>query len=272
MTAFPNSPVDGQIYTLGARSWTYSDAQQAWILNRNGPTGPTGIRGPTGPQGALITALTVDSFVGNGIQTTYTLSELPISVFNLLINVDGLIQTPNINFTLSGMNVIFDEAPINNAMIDVIHLQIGSAATGPAGLQGPQGPTGPRNGSTGPTGPTGITNYPKLGIWTGLISDLSINVPIYCFVAIQPFIAAINFAGSRCVLLTAPAANISFPLMKNNSVIGSINFLLGQTTGTFSVSVQQSFSPGDTLIIMGPNVSDGTADNLSVGFAILESP
>lgn len=163
MTAFPASPSDGQIYTLGARSWTYSEAQGAWIFNRTGPTGPSGPIGAQGPAGVLLTALTVDTFIGNGVTNTFTLSITPVSVYNMIVNVDGLVQTAMSNYTISGNTIVFSIAPIANATIDVVHFLTGSAITGPPGTPGSAGPTGPRGipggptGSIGATGPTGIT-------------------------------------------------------------------------------------------------------------------
>lgn len=134
----------------------YSEAQDAWVLNRGGPTGPTGPIGQQGPAGVLLTNITVDNFLGDGLTTSFSLSLTPISAFNLIVNVDGLVQTPNVNYSIVGQTIVFPVAPIANATIDVVHLQTGSAITGPAGTPGPVGPTGPRRGETGPTGPVGF--------------------------------------------------------------------------------------------------------------------
>lgn len=167
MTAFPTPAFNGQVYTIGSRSWTYSSSQQAWVLNKIGPTGPTGTFGPTGPAGVLLTSLTVDTFVGDGITTSFPLSITPVSIYNMIVNVDGLVQTATTNFTLSSNNIIFTSPPIDNSTIDVVHFLTGSPITGPTGLAGAAstitGPTG-YTGYTGPigdastvTGPTGYT-------------------------------------------------------------------------------------------------------------------
>ena len=51
---FPSSPSNGATYTYGARSWTFSSADNAWYANSlgAGPTGPTGTTGATGPTGS----------------------------------------------------------------------------------------------------------------------------------------------------------------------------------------------------------------------------
>ena len=164
MTAFPSSPYDGQVYTLGPRSWTWSDAIVAWSMNRGGPTGPTGTSGPQGPAGVLLTALTVDTYFGDGITTIFTLSLTPISVYNMIVNLDGLVQTANINYTISGNTLIFGDAPINNSTIDVVHFITGSPITGPAGTGGVTGPTGPRSITAGPTGPMGSPGMQRVPV------------------------------------------------------------------------------------------------------------
>jgi len=163
MTAFPSSPFDGQIYSLGSRSWVYSEAQDAWVLNRQGPTGPTGPTGSQGPAGVLLTSLNVDSFIGNGVTSTFALSITPISVYNMIVTVDGLVQTAMVNYTVSGSTIVFSQAPINNATIDIVHFLTGSAITGPPGTPGAQGPTGPRGTPGGPTGPTGTSTEGPTG-------------------------------------------------------------------------------------------------------------
>ena len=124
-------------------------------MSRTGPTGPTGSTGSQGPAGVLLTALTVDTFLGDGITSAFTMSLTPISVYNMIVNVDGLVQTAVTNYSISGNQIYFSTAPIENATIDIVHFLTGSAITGPAGTPGSLGPTGPRGNPGGPTGPTG---------------------------------------------------------------------------------------------------------------------
>ena len=65
--------------------------------------------------GALITQ---DSFSGNGVQTTYTLSATPASKSYTLININGATQLKN-SYSLSGANIVFSEAPPEGSSIDV---------------------------------------------------------------------------------------------------------------------------------------------------------
>lgn len=67
------------------------------------------------PLGALVT---VDSFSGNGVQTTFTLSTTPASKDYTLINVNGASQLKN-SYSVSGANVVLTEAPPVGSYIEV---------------------------------------------------------------------------------------------------------------------------------------------------------
>lgn len=135
-----------------------------------GETGPVGFQGPTGPpgvSGVLLESLVVDSFYGNGITDTWSLSDTPVSATNTVVTIDGIVQTPEWNYTIANNLITFTSVPINNAEITVLILNAGPGLTGPTGARGPigltgftgstgnTGPTGPRSTETGPLGPTG---------------------------------------------------------------------------------------------------------------------
>lgn len=53
---FPDMPTNGQIFTVGQKTWTYSSSEGRWnlsggLIGPTGPTGPTGSGGATGPTG-----------------------------------------------------------------------------------------------------------------------------------------------------------------------------------------------------------------------------
>lgn len=59
MIDFPSSPTDGQIFTSGDTSWSWSAATGAWKLRATTVVGPTGPTGPTGASGEWDDAQTV---------------------------------------------------------------------------------------------------------------------------------------------------------------------------------------------------------------------
>jgi hypothetical protein len=62
--------------------------------------------------------ITVDNFTGTGSQTTFTLSVIPTSINQTVINYNGAFQLRSA-YTLSGANVIFTEAPESGSAVEV---------------------------------------------------------------------------------------------------------------------------------------------------------
>jgi hypothetical protein len=63
---FPDSPENGELFTISGKTWSYSTTTGVWdltggIVGATGPTGPTGSLGPTGPQGDWSAAQTADT-------------------------------------------------------------------------------------------------------------------------------------------------------------------------------------------------------------------
>lgn len=72
----------------------------------------------TGGGGGGPASVILDSFTGNGVQTTFTLSTIPQSENYTFVNIDGVSQLKT-DYSLSGANIIFDGAPANGAKIEV---------------------------------------------------------------------------------------------------------------------------------------------------------
>lgn len=73
------------------------------------------------------TAITVDTFTSNGVQTTYTLTTTPSSINQTMVNIDGVFQLREA-YSLTGADITFDSAPANGAIIEVTTTQ--GVATG----------------------------------------------------------------------------------------------------------------------------------------------
>jgi len=67
------------------------------------------------PLGALVT---VDTFSGNGVQTTFTLSATPATINYTIININGVQQFKN-SYSLTGNSLVFSEAPPNTSYVEV---------------------------------------------------------------------------------------------------------------------------------------------------------
>lgn len=89
---FPNSPAPGDNYTVGAKTWTFTDGK--WALNVDslgvvGPTGPTGPSGPSGVPGTWATSQTIVS------GATYTPSSADVGKMIQLTNSSAINITVN---------------------------------------------------------------------------------------------------------------------------------------------------------------------------------
>lgn len=91
----------------------------------------------------LLQSLTLDTFVGDGNTNAYILSETPLDINNTIVTIDGLVQTPALNYTLAGNVLAFANNIVSNAEVTVLTLNAGAGLTGPIGSIGPTGPTGP---------------------------------------------------------------------------------------------------------------------------------
>jgi hypothetical protein len=62
--------------------------------------------------------ITQDSFTGNGVQTTFTLSVTPSDEKQITVNYNGATMLRS-SYTLSGANLVFDSPPANNSLLEV---------------------------------------------------------------------------------------------------------------------------------------------------------
>ena len=61
-----------------------------------------------------------DTMTGDGSDTTLTLSSAPISVNNVIVFIDGVMQRPTTDYTVSGTTLTFAVAPHNSANVQAI--------------------------------------------------------------------------------------------------------------------------------------------------------
>jgi hypothetical protein len=71
----------------------------------------------------------VDNFSANGSGTTFTLSETPATANTVMVAIDGVVQTPPSNYSVSGTTLILTSAPAASANVTVRHLGFRTTAT-----------------------------------------------------------------------------------------------------------------------------------------------
>jgi 2-keto-4-pentenoate hydratase/2-oxohepta-3-ene-1,7-dioic acid hydratase in catechol pathway len=61
----------------------------------------------------------VETFTGDDVTTTFNLTATVTSVNHMIVSVNGLVQQPTTHYTLVTGDLVFSEAPSNNAVITV---------------------------------------------------------------------------------------------------------------------------------------------------------
>jgi hypothetical protein len=87
----------------------------------------SGFTGSQGLPGAVASSQYIDAFTGNGVQTTFTLSVVPVDVYQTTVTIDGLTQLRS-SYTLSNNSIIFSEAPANGDNIEVVSVLYGTTS------------------------------------------------------------------------------------------------------------------------------------------------
>ena len=143
---FPNSPAPGDNYTVGTKTWTFTDGK--WALNVNslgvtGATGPSGPAGVTGPQGVSGTPSSVAGPSGpQGVSGAQGPSGLQ--------GVSGPQGVSGAQGPTGSTGAVGPTGPSGPQGVSGVPGTAGTngtngtnGAAGAAGAQGPQGPAGP---------------------------------------------------------------------------------------------------------------------------------
>jgi hypothetical protein len=111
-------------------------------------------------------------------------------------------------------------------------------------------------------GELGVANVPPAFV----SGPFTANQVLFQYVATGPFIIPLNATGSIATLGVATTANLSLSMKKNGVTFGTILFLAGGTSGSFSCPLT-SFITGDVFTVVAPASPDATAANLSLSIA-----
>lgn len=94
---FPSTPSNGQVYTYGNRTWTWTGYAWQATTTTLGPTGAQGVQGIQGPSGIAADIIPLDTpqFDDTELrfQPTYQGSSVTINnSLRLLVSVNGIVQ------------------------------------------------------------------------------------------------------------------------------------------------------------------------------------
>ena len=106
----PDVPVDGQIRFNTSNSKVELFYNSAW--NQVAKIGSV--------------AISVDEFTGNAVETAFTMSQAEVDANAILVQIGGVYQQPNVNYTVNGTTTITFTSPppslgINPNKIVVVH-------------------------------------------------------------------------------------------------------------------------------------------------------
>lgn len=92
-----------------------------------------------------------NTFVGDGVQTAFTLDWEPISNLNIMVHIEGVYQQSD-SYAVAGTTLTLDDPLANGETMQVTYLNAEVGIKGEKGDQGEQGLIGPE----GPQGPIGL--------------------------------------------------------------------------------------------------------------------
>jgi len=82
----------------------------------------TGING-TGYATSVYATMYADVFTGNGTQTNWTLTASPVSINNINVSINGVVQVPGVDYTVSGTTLTTTSAVLLSAVMLVKYAQ-----------------------------------------------------------------------------------------------------------------------------------------------------
>ena len=184
------------------------------------------------------TAITVDTFSGNGSQTTFTLTATPTNINQTVVNIDGVFQLREA-YALSGANIIFDSAPVNGSVIEVTTTQGVSTGSGSFVVRNYTG-----NGvqTTFPV-TNGVTASSVLVTENGILqvptSDYTVSGANLTFTSAPANAMAIQIRELGVVVAqgtTVSGSNTQIQFNDAGAFAGNANLTFDKTTGTLNAT------------------------------------
>lgn len=119
---FPSTPSNGDTYInpFNGIEYTYSSARTAWEVTFNNV--------------GFNLSVTSDSFVANGTQNSFSLSTSVAATNNTIVTVNGLVLTPNTDYTFSGNTMNLNFTPISGDEVEVKNLGSNTVTDGSTSL------------------------------------------------------------------------------------------------------------------------------------------
>lgn len=232
--AFPSSPANGQIAIQNGITYVYASATNSWAR-----------------ASAILPTLSVvtDTFTGDGVTVSYTLSATPASKDFVSINIDGVSQLKTA-YNITNNIVTFTGTPVLGAVIDIKTISTAntSALTGLTydSFTG-DGSTVNFTLSSTPTNKT--FTHVVIGGITQNKATYSVLNNVITFSTVPPNTAPIEVTtfGPAITGAVAAGANTQIQYNNNGSVAGSSGLTFNNTTNTLSIGGVAAATTGKSI-------------------------
>lgn len=192
----------------GGIGFTGSKGDKGYSGSKGEKGDPDGYTGSRGYTGSITTAnSTSQVFFSNEGQTTYILFESVASQNNTIVSVNGVVQVPDISYTIDGTTLTLLFLPPNNTFIEVRNVEKGIGNIGEKGYTGSAGYIGldGYSGSTGYTGSKGADGVLGGVGYTGSIGFTGSTGSGYV-----GSIGSVGYTGSRGIIGYAGGTSIDY--------------------------------------------------------------
>lgn len=186
------------------------------------------------------------NYTGNGVQTTFTVTS-GVTSTGLLVTENGVLQTPETDYTVSGANLVFVTAPASGVNIQVRELQTSIPA--PVG----EGLVYSRSSVTATAGQTSFAVAYSVGYLQVYFNGVLLNAADY-----------VATTGSTIILNDAAAAGDLLEVITYNVV--PFNQIQTATFNSTTLTSNMAITAGYSAVSVGPlTVADGVTISIAAG-------
>jgi filamentous hemagglutinin len=190
--------------------------------------------------------LTTRNYTGNGVQNTFTVTS-GVTASSLLVTENGILQTPDSDYTVSGANLTFTSAPANAQAIQIRELQ--TVIPEPVG----EGLVYSRSSMIATAGQTSFAVAYSVGYLQVYLNGVLLNTSDY-----------VATTGATIVLDEAAAAGDLLEIITYNLI--PFNQVQVATLNSTNLTSNMVITAGYSAMSVGPlSVADGVTISIAAG-------
>lgn len=116
-----------------------------------------------------------------------------------------------------------------------------------------------------------VSESPPYDVGAFIAGEPTTDEIVMRFVSPRAFTLPASLTGSYAKAAVAATASTDFDIQKNGSSIGTLNFAISGTVGTWTFASLTSFAAGDILSVVAPTTPDASLADISITFAGIRS-